>query len=48
MVFNIPFILPLNLSYFNIITIGVQRENYNKEKNKEEKNIKRPIVTRVC
>ena len=25
MLFNIPFILPLNLSYFEVITIGVWR-----------------------
>ena len=47
MLFNILLILPLNLSYFQVITIGVRRKRLQKYKNKEETGIELNVVTTV-
>ena len=44
MLSNIPFILTLNISFFDDITIGVQRAQLRYDKKKEEESIKRPVV----
>ena len=37
MLFNIPFILPLNLSYFEVITIRVQRARLRKSQESKDR-----------